>query len=91
MPKTVWWVLLAFMIGALALHLTAREQRRRTGRSAPSHETGGIIVTVAIILMVISQLIGVDTLFAQVLLGVSMVLTAISFAFIAKAFRRRTS
>ena len=88
MLKTTWWALLGMMIGALALHLVARAQRRRAGRPVRDHETGGIIVTIAMILIIVAELLDVDTLLAQVLLGVGALLTVVSFWFIIRAFRR---
>lgn len=89
MPQTIWWVLLAMMTVALALHLMARDQRRRAGRAATGHETAAIIVTIASMLLMVSQLLGVDTTLARLLMGFSMALVATSVYFSAKAFRRR--
>lgn len=86
--RTLLWCLIAVALVSLGFNMALYLQHKRQGKPIPTYATGNVTSSVGFLLLLVSQLVDLDSLPGRTALAASLAFLIVSIAFAFVAWRR---
>ncbi len=87
--RNLWWVMLVFAIGSLGYNIAKHLEYRRRQSPLPAYWSGGVWGALSMVLLIVSNLLDLESPVGMLTLGASCALLAVAILQSVRAERRR--